>query len=104
MSIVEGSAIKHVQLLGMDCKCEERTVYNGDVYGAYCDFYGQSYKWCYLSGGKNGASCPGAVLSIDSSNEPFYWTKDEGVCAGISKKNYFYNMAVFTRSSFTQCK
>ena len=90
MSIIEVSAIKHVKLLGMDCRCEERTVYSGDVYGAYCDFYGQSFKWCYLSGGKDGASCPGAVLSTDgSSDEPFYWTKDEAVCAGISKQILF---------------
>ena len=66
----------------MDCKCGERTVYNGEVYGAHCDFYGQTYKWCYLSGEQQASSCPGAVLSTDS-NELVYWTKDEGVCAGI---------------------
>ena len=64
-----------------DCYCTSS--YNirleGRLVGAYCNKWETKDKsdWCYLIGGMNAASCPGAVKS---SLGNFYWSSHKSVC------------------------
>ena len=61
-----------------ECRC---TSDNDPGYPAYCASHdGGTTSWCYLAGGLNAASCPGATQSDDGSD--IYYTRDADVCEG----------------------
>ena len=71
-----------------ECKCTSKTIeVNGSIltYEAFCkDWSGSSgFDWCYLSGGLDAASCPGAVKSGQGD---FYWSDHPDVC-GVAKQS-----------------
>ena len=66
-----------------ECRCtsEYDQKIDGQPVGAYCSkwVWNDVYYWCYLSGGMNASSCPGA---LKSSVGDFYFSSHADVCTG----------------------
>ena len=62
-----------------DCTSSYNIRFEGRLVGAYCSKWETKDKsnWCYLEGGMDAASCPGAVKS---SLGNFYWSSHKSVC------------------------
>ena len=45
---------------------------------AYCAKRDEDSPWCYVSGGKEGKKCKGAIKTRGGGE--FYWTKDADIC------------------------
>ena len=87
----------HLLSADIECKCSGDYKIDGRDIPAYCGRWAHlAYDWCYLWGGLNAKSCPGAKKSV---NGDFYWTEHFSVCKG---RNFMTAQSVCFLSLKTQ--
>ena len=93
--------ISILSLLDEECRCtSEYGMYtqDGQLIKSNCSHWDNNpTKWCYLTGGMNGSTCPGARKSLAGN---FYWSDHKTVCGG---KKISYIPLKYYNHSFLDC-
>lgn len=80
-SVIGGSSLSNCGLIELgrqqNCRCTSNYSSEGVTADAFCSDWDHKTPWCYLSGGLNAKSCPGAKKSIYGD---FYYTSDNAIC------------------------
>ena len=88
-------------LLDEECRCTSEygmKTQDGQLIKSNCSHWDNNpTKWCYLTGGMNGSTCPGARKSLAGN---FYWSDHKTVCGG---KKISYIPLKYYNHSFLDC-